>query len=299
MRAKKSDSAASTKRKTSKKAVSSRKVVSPRKPSDGTTNPKKARSRPGSPPITGHTQSHQEGPGDAGVKPVKFYLAREGVAFGPYTEFQVLESIRLGIFESNDLALAEDGTEWLEVSALLPVNRVPRERQPDQPPSPPRADKDGSEWPEVSALLPLLKAPREQQPSHKSRFRPLTAQQLREHERLSATPFAAFIGELARGRFAFAAIPTVVMILGLLTLAATLKHREPSALAAAHPRFSQKPPALQAPAKASPPLTRVSLSAHYVPPAGVVTTTGSETLTASAQIPEAVVYQRAHDGHAP
>ncbi len=48
-----------------------------------------------------------------------FYLAREGVAFGPYTEFQVRESVRIGIFESADLALAENSTEWSTIAGLL------------------------------------------------------------------------------------------------------------------------------------------------------------------------------------
>ena len=60
---------------------------------------------------------------------MKFYLAREGVAFGPYTEFQVRESVRLGIFEKNDLALAEDGREWREVFEILPGGKLGQEGQ--------------------------------------------------------------------------------------------------------------------------------------------------------------------------
>ena len=52
---------------------------------------------------------------------MKFYLAREGVAFGPFTELQLRESVRIGIFESADLALPEDGTEWRPLGELFPV----------------------------------------------------------------------------------------------------------------------------------------------------------------------------------
>ncbi len=63
---------------------------------------------------------------------MKYYLGREGVAFGPYTEYQVRESVRIGIFEEADLALAETGTEWvtiaelLRVQALLPAAEIER-----------------------------------------------------------------------------------------------------------------------------------------------------------------------------
>ena len=296
MSAKKCDSAASPKRKNSKKAVSSEKPVSASKPGENTKKPRKPRSPRSAATVAEHPSNSREERGDATVKRVKFFLARAGVAFGPYTEFQVLESVRLGIFESDDLALAEDGKEWLEISRMLPIDGAPRQ----QPPATSPAAEDGDAWLEVSELLPLIKAPLGQHQPDKPRFKPLTEQQLREHEMLFATsPITAFVAELVRGRFAFATIPVVVMILGLLTSAAVFKHHEPSTLAQAHSRPAQQPPSVQAPTKTGPSLTKVSLSAHYVPPTGVLTTATSEQLTASTQIPDAVIEQQTRGRQAP
>ena len=246
MSVKKSDSAASSKRKGSKKAASSGNPISARKPRGDTRKPRAPRSPRLSPAAAGHDSDHQEERGDAAAQPVKFFLAREGVAFGPYTPFQLLESVRLGIFERHDLVLAEDGKEWMEISRVLPIDGTPREEPPTT--TPPAGE--GEAWLEVSELLPLLKAPADRPSPDRRRFKPLTEQQLHAHALLSApSPAAVFIAELIRGRFAFATIPLVVMILGLLTSAAALKHHEPSGLAAAQARPSPAAPAVRAPAR--------------------------------------------------
>ena len=175
----------------------------------------------------------------------------------PTRTFSSLESVRLGIFERNDLILAEEGKEWLEISQVLLINEMRPDQQPEQiPVVTPRAIKDGNAWLEVSELLPLIKAPQDQPLPAKPRFKPLTEQQLRTHEMLSApSPITAFITELIRGRFAFAAIPVGMLILGLLTSAAVLKHQAPSVLAQAHPGLSQQSRVVQAPGK-------IQFSAH-------------------------------------
>ena len=89
MSAKKCDSAASPKRKNSKKAVSPEKPVSSQKPGGDTKKPRKPRSRRGAPPIAERPQNHPGESSAAKVKQGKYFLAREGVAFGPYTDFQL------------------------------------------------------------------------------------------------------------------------------------------------------------------------------------------------------------------
>ena len=172
---------------------------------------------------------------------MKFYLAREGVAFGPYTEFQVLESVRLGIFESNDLALAEDGKEWLEVSQLLPLNGATRERPPEKSP-----EKLAEEAPEKPAAAPLAEY------------------HLQEHAALfSEPPVASFATEFSRKKLAFAAGSVAVAAVCLLVLTVALHHRKGPAPAGLMPRAATKPTAVTTRAKNNPPPASVSLP---VPP---------------------------------
>ncbi len=195
---------------------------------------------------------------DAPVKPKKYYLGREGVAFGPYSEWQLRESLRLGLFERNDLALDDDGQEWLELSRLLPASATPPGPPPHPSTPPPPAATGGKDWREVAELLPVLTLPRDQPPEHRLRL-PLSEHLLREHEaNFADVPAGSFRLELTRGRFAFAAVPVALVFLSLLVLAAVFKHREPGAGVQTHPRSASKLTA--APARVAPtPLPPVSL----------------------------------------
>ena len=191
---------------------------------------------------------------------MKFYLAREGVAFGPYTEFQVLESVRLGIFESNDLALAEDGKEWLEVSQLLPVTGTPRERTPEKPP-----EKLPEKAPEKPAAAPLAEY------------------HLQEHAALfSEPPVASLATEFSRRKLAFAAGLIAAAALCLLTLAAVLHHRKAPTSAEATRRATAKPAAVTTLAKNNPPPASVSLPVPAVAPAGPPPTAARPTFVPDA-----------------
>ena len=159
---------------------------------------------------------------------MKFYLAREGVAFGPYTEFQVLESVRLGIFESNDLALAENGKEWLEVSRLLPVNGASREQAPEK--------------------LPESSSP------------PVPQYHLQEHAALfSEPPVASLATEFSRKKSLIAAASAAMAAVCLLTLIALLHHRQASAQAETLPRSPTRPAAMKPLANVVPPLAPVAM----------------------------------------
>ena len=162
---------------------------------------------------------------------MKFYLAREGVAFGPYTEFQVRESVRLGIFDSNDLALAEDGKEWLEVSQLLPADGASQERLPEKPP--------------VAPLAPY---------------------HLQEHEaRFADPPVAAFATGFSRWKLTFAAVFLAAAAVGLLSLAAVLQHRQAPARGVALTLSPAQPAVVETIKKPNPLLTRVSLPVNQAP----------------------------------
>ena len=191
----------------------------------------------------------------------KFYLTREGVAFGPYTEFQVRESLRLSIFADNDLALADGAEEWVEVSRVLPDRAEVREEPilltlPDFGTKGKRKD-----WREVSELLPRIEVPREPEPPVEKRpAAPLPESLLREHETLFAkAPTPSFVSELMRGKLAFAAVPVVVVVVALLTMATVFKHREPAARVAPVPHAAQQAPATQPLARNNASLTPVSL----------------------------------------
>ena len=133
---------------------------------------------------------------------MKFYLAREGVAFGPYSEFQVLESVRLGIFERNDLALAEDGKEWREVGELLPAPGSSLEER--------SADRPAALRAETGSLLP--------------RDVPLDG---------LAEPSS---GKFVRGKTALTAVRLAATLLCLLCLGAMVEHLPPPTLAeSGHP----------------------------------------------------------------
>ena len=173
---------------------------------------------------------------------MKFYLAREGVAFGPYTEFQVRESVRLGIFENNDLALAEDGKEWLEVSQLLPASGAVTARQTEKPPA-----------------------------------APLAQYHLQEHEALFADPpVASFATDFSRGKLAVAAGSLALLVACLMTLAAVLHHRKALAQGTAGARFPAQPAAVETMAKANPLLTPVSLPVNHASLASAVPMTTPE-----------------------
>ena len=177
---------------------------------------------------------------------MKFYLAREGVAFGPYTEFQVLESVRLGIFESNDLALAENGKEWLEISRLLPVNGAPREQAPEKLPE------------SVAEKLP-------EKPSA-----PVAEYHLQEHAALfSEPPVASFATKLSRKKSIIAAAAAVAAVC-LLTMLALLHHRKAPARAGTLPRSPAKPAATQTLAKVGPPLAPAATPVHPASPASAL-----------------------------
>ena len=295
MSSKKCNASASPKRKSSKKQATSGKVATSQKPDDNSKKPKKARSRRSSSPDAGHVQNHREKQSDTTGKQVNIFLAREGVAFGPYTEFQVLESVRLGIFESNDFALPEDSQEWLEISQVLPMSAMSREQLPVTSP----AIDDCEGWVDVSELFLPVKAQKQKQQQDKPHFKPLTEQQLREHEMLSApSPATAFLAELICGRFAFAAIPLGVIILGLLTSAAVLKHHEPSTFGQGHPRPLLHTSFVGAAGQADSALTRVLVPALSVLPSDATASTSGK-LTASTQIPDLTSEQQARGGQAP
>ena len=177
---------------------------------------------------------------------MKFYLAREGVAFGPYTEFQVLESVRLGIFESNDLALAEDGKEWLEVSQLLPVNGTPREKTPE-----------------------------------KRSVTPVAEYHLQEHEALfSEPPVALLAAEFSRRKPVFVAGSVALLTVCLLTLTAMLHHRSVRVQTEALPQPLPKPAATKTFAKVSPMVASVPPPLQSAPSAEVLPSATPEKLTA-------------------
>ena len=156
---------------------------------------------------------------------MKFYLAREGVAFGPYTEFQVRESVRLGIFENTDLALAEDGKEWLEVSQLLPAEGARREREPEKPPT-----------------------------------APLALYHLQEHEaHFADPPVEALASEFSRRKLTFAAVSLAATMLCLMALAAARQHHKAPAQGTAQTRLATRPAAVETMTKPNPLLTPVSL----------------------------------------
>ena len=193
---------------------------------------------------------------------MKFYLAREGVAFGPYTEFQVRESVRLGIFQSDDLALAEDGKEWLEVSRLLPADGAVRERR------------------EVSQSEPANGMVQEP-PTEKPSAAPVAQYHLQEHEaHFADPPVASFTTEFSRGKLAFAAGSLAVTVVCLLTLAAVLQHRKASAPGGAVARFSAQPAAVETMTKANPLLTPVSLPVNHPSAARTLPAATPEKLTA-------------------
>ncbi len=77
-------------------------------------------------------QPDADSPADGGmVSAPRFYLTRTGGVFGPYSELQLREALRLGIFMTSDQAAAEGGTAWLEVSRLLPSEKISNDqRQP-------------------------------------------------------------------------------------------------------------------------------------------------------------------------
>ena len=178
---------------------------------------------------------------------MKFYLAREGVAFGPYTEFQVLESVRLGIFESNDLALAENGKEWLEISQLLPVNGASREQAPEKLPE------------EAAEKLPGKSSP------------PVAEYHLQEHAALfSEPPVASFATEFSRRKSIIAVSSAAGAAVCLLTLLAVLHHRKAPAQAGTIPRSPAKPAAMKTLAKVVPPLAPVAPPVRAASPASAL-----------------------------
>ena len=181
---------------------------------------------------------------------MKFYIAREGVAFGPYTEFQVLESVRLGIFESNDLALAEDGKEWLEISQLLPVNGTPREKTQEK-----RSEKPSAT--------------------------PVAEYHLQEHEALfSEPPVAPLAAEFSRRKPVFVAGSVALLAVCLLTLTAMLHHRSVPVQTEVLPQPSPKPAATKTFAKVNPTVASVPLPLQSTPPAKVLPSATPEKLTA-------------------
>jgi hypothetical protein len=167
---------------------------------------------------------------------MKYYLARDGVAFGPYSAFQVRESVRLGIFFKDDLALAEDGKDWLEVSKLLPAaDPVDRDLFMGPPEPPPTETK------------PLEGAHRK--------------------------PAEALVGTGARRIFtpqivAFVAVPLGVMVLYLITFNAVLQRRRQPAKAVPPFVAQHRVPPVQTLVKSNPLLTAVSLPLGKNAPSG-------------------------------
>ncbi len=273
MNAKKNPAAASPEGKPTKKRAAAAERISAPKPGEENAAPKKTRIRRQAAPAAEqppHEQAAAPSAVESGLaKPTKFFLGREGVAFGPYSEFQLRESVRLGLFESRDLVLAEDGKEWLEISCLLPARPSPREQAGLNPPpatpatlvttATPVAAREDKAWTEVSLVLPGITAAKPR-PIRRGTA-PLSEFQLREHATLYAErPSASFMAELTRGRFAFAAVPVAAVVLGLIALAAMLKHHEPATRATVPPRAAQKSLAVQPLAKTGPVLTPISLT---------------------------------------
>ena len=232
------------------KPPKSRKGKTPGKPSSkaktakDTTAQKKPRSRR-SPSAAAQISAGEQVPAarpEAATRPARYFLAREGVAFGPFSEFQMRESLRLGIFDPMDLALAEDGEEWLELGRLLPVKAAPAATQPPgEAPARSPGTGDDKNWRYTPVAQPAATAPREPR-LHKRPATPLSEHLLREHEIQFGNLYGpSFMTELTRGRLAFAVVPVAVVLFGLLSLSAVLKHREPPASAGTHAGFTRKP----------------------------------------------------------
>lgn len=201
MSAKTHDSAVAVpKRKSTKRGTSAKKISTLDQPgSDRPTAGKKRKHRDGAPFNQSVPVPLEEPAREGEVRRTRcYYLARASVVLGPYTAFQMLESIRLGIFESHDLAWTEESNEWREVCRLLPVDKLPQ----TLPLVAPQTVKNGEEWPDVAALPPIVSATVAKLPGRRLRM-PLTEQQLREHEALFAhSPLHAFLEALTRWSFA-------------------------------------------------------------------------------------------------
>ena len=57
---------------------------------------------------------------DAPTPAPKFYLRLQEAGFGPYTAFQLCGGLRLGIFKTSDQVLEAGGSNWQQISQVLP-----------------------------------------------------------------------------------------------------------------------------------------------------------------------------------